>query len=171
MIIPITLSDASITEAINRLNTYRNSLEYRTQDLVSRLGNLGLTVVSAMYSTAEYPGTNDVRVSVEFGENTCTIHADGKAVAFIEFGAGINYPEGQYAGQVGALPHGMYGKHQGANPKGWAYYGEAGTGRVREIKPGLYRTKGNPPLNAFPAAVETIRDQVETIVKEVFGNG
>lgn len=171
MNIKVPLTTEGIYDAINSLLTYKDDLKYRTQDLVNRLGNLGLTVVSAMYSTAEYPGTNDVRVTVEFGENTCTIHANGQAVAFIEFGAGINYPEGQYAGQVGALPHGMYGKHQGANPKGWAYYGEAGTGRVREIKPGLYRTKGNPPLNAFPATVETIRDQVETIVKEVFGNG
>ena len=106
-------------------------------------------------------------------DNTCTIIAEGKAVAFIEFGTGAHHN-----GYGGVLPpgvgaHGSYGKGQGANRR-WYYYGESGNAGtpVKQVdgKGQLNYTDGNEPAMAMWGAVEEMASQVEATWREVWNS-
>ena len=169
MNINIQLNTQSINDAIARLEAYQNSLQSKCAEFAKRMGELGLDVVRAAYDAASYAGTNDIEVHLEFEGNKCKIVANGSALGFIEFGTGVAYPLGQYAGQVGAPPHGTYGKRRGATGKKWVYEGDPGNlGEPDTKRPGLVWTRGNPPANAFPQAVEAMKAEAERIAKEVF---
>lgn len=103
--ITVELSNESINHAIRELRAYRQRLEDGVSQFCQRLAELGAEILNVTYSNATYAGTNDITVSVEPGTNVATLKADGSTVAFIEFGTGVNYPIGQYAGQAGAPPH------------------------------------------------------------------
>lgn len=169
MNISIRMNSESIEDAIKRLEDYEHTMRQKCQELSKRLAQLGMDVVNATYVGAAYAGTNDIEVHLEFADNRCTIVANGSALGFIEFGTGIAYPLGEYASQAGAPPHGTYGQGRGATGKKWVYKGEPGTiGEPDSKRPGLVWTKGNPPANAFPAAVKEIQEQAVEIAKEVF---
>ena len=168
MSINIRLSPASIDSAIRRLERYGRSMQDRCNELSRRLGEIGLDVVNATYVGAAYAGTNDINVHLEFDNNRCRIVANGTVLGFIEFGTGITYPLGEFADQAGAPPHGTYGQGRGNQSK-WVYRGEAGNlGEPDAHRPGLVWTSGNPPANAFPAAVREIQEQAQEIAREVF---
>lgn len=169
MNIKIQLNDASINAAIARLENYSNSLQQKCAEFARRMGELGLDIVRAAYTGAYYAGTNDIEVHLEFEENKCKIVANGSALGFIEFGTGIAYPLGEYAGQVNAPPHGTYGEKRGSTGNKWVYKGDPGNiGQPDSKRPDLVWTRGNPPANAFPQAVEAMRAEAERIAKEVF---
>lgn len=163
-----TLSSQSLEQMINELRAEETGLTDKCRRLCSRLAEIGVSVVRTVYSVADYAGTNDVVVSFEVAQEGATIIANGQSVAFLEFGTGVSYPLGEYAAQAGAPPHGSYGKGKG-NQKIWGYYGEQGTlGIPVKGRDDLYLTHGNPPANAFPQAVATIKESFIRIAKEVF---
>lgn len=169
--IVVPLSQSGIDNAIKQLTEYQRQLDSKRNDLITRLGQLGLTVMNVTLTGWAYPGTNDVTVTAEFNGDTCTIMAKGRAVAFIEFGTGILHPTGAYHGVAGADPHGTYGHHQGSNPKGWIYKGEQGDPSLSIPVPGkdgVWRTWGNDPANAFPKTIEEIKKNVQRVAREVF---
>lgn len=167
--ITVELSNESINHAIRELRAYRQRLEDGVSQFCQRLAELGAEILNVTYSNATYAGTNDITVSVEPGTNVATLKADGSTVAFIEFGTGVNYPIGQYAGQAGAPPHGSYGKHHGATGKTWTYHGSPGTSG-QHVRGDVYRTDGNPPADAFPAAVNNMSNEYTRIAREVWAN-
>ena len=155
--ITIDLSAKSIDSAIKEVRKYKAWVLEKEKDLRQRLAMLGASVASIKFSTAIYNGTNDVTVRVEDDGSTATIYAEGKSVAFIEFGAGAKHGYGHpQAGEFGVGP-GTYpdGKGNWDNPKGWYI-------------PGGEHTYGNPPAQAMYSAVQTITEQVTMIAKEVF---
>ena len=169
MNIKIQLNSASIDAAIASIESYQNSLKQRCAEFAKRMGELGLDVVRAAYVGASYAGTNDIEVHLEFEDNKCKIVANGSTLGFIEFGTGVAYPLGEFAGQVNAPPHGTYGQKRGATGNKWVYKGDPGNlGEPDSKRPGLVWTKGNPPANAFPKAVEAMKAEAERIAKEVF---
>ena len=169
MKISIKLNTSSIDNAIAQVEEYKASMEQKCAEFARRLGELGLDVVRAAYVGAAYAGTNDIEVHLEFEGNACKIVASGSTLGFIEFGTGVAYPLGEFADQAGAPPHGSYGQHRGATGKKWIYKGDPGNlGEPDSKRPGLVWTKGNPPANAFPQAVEAMRTEAERIAKEVF---
>ena len=113
-------------------------------------------------------------------DKTCTIVAEGKAVAFIEFGTGVTHRGWGAAGTVGPLPlpdnigeHGTYGKENGKH-KRWYYYGEPGNAGtpVKEVdgKGQLNYTSGNDAAMAMWGAVEEMASQVEATWREVWNS-
>jgi len=178
MTINVRLSSDGINSAIQSLRDYQSTMSARLNDLVGRLGQVGVSVINAQLLSAAYAGAKGaISVRTEFTGNTsCVIRISGEKVAFIEFGAGVRFPEGDYSAAADACPHGTYGMMQGANPKGWVYKGEEGTGgysipvmtKRGEVRPGVWRTWGNPPANSVTAGVTEIQRQVDTIVREVF---
>ena len=164
-------SAASLNAAVAQLNDYAERFNDMCAEVCDKLAAIGEDVLNATYSAAGYTGINDISVSKEPVEGGCRLSANGSALGFIEFGTGAGYPLGDYAGQVGAPAHGTYGKGKGANPP-WKYIGEPGNmGEVIASTPRgtLVRTSGNPPANAFPAAVEAMRASFGVVVQEVFG--
>lgn len=169
MKISIKLNSASIDSAITKVEAYRDLFEQKCAEFARRLCELGLDVVQAAYTGAYYAGTNDIEVHLEFEGNSCKVVANGSALGFIEFGTGIAHPLGEFAEQAGAPPHGTYGQKRGATGKKWLYKGDPGTiGQVDAKNPSLVWTRGNPPANAFPQAVDAMKAEAERIAKEVF---
>lgn len=167
------VSIRGIDSVIRRINGTGGGITEKTKQLIEKLAKIGLNVASVKFSEAQYDGTNDVEVSVEWdGDNHCIIHADGNAVAFIEFGTGVHYTESHPdANRFGAI-RGGFGYGLGKFDK-WRYRGDPGTHGDLQDDPtlphfGWVVTYGNPPARAMYDAGKEIRNKIEETVKEVF---
>ena len=165
------LDERSIDNAIEMIDMYTHRIESKKQELITKLGEIGLSVLELRFSNFYYAGENDIKVHIDVeGYDKVVITAQGKALCFIEFGTGVLFTRDQnpYTKDFG-FERGTYGKGKGSNPKGWTYYGEQGTaGEAVPGKPGVYRTYGNSSANAFPEAVERMLSMILVIAKEVF---
>jgi hypothetical protein len=171
--IKVRLSDAGLRDAERQIQEYKATLNQKAQEFVRALADKGLDVAKVRFASAEYAGSNDVSCRVEQNGNTCTIVAEGKSVAFIEFGTGAHH--NGYGGELppGVGAHGSYGKGQGANRR-WYYYGDPGNAGtpVKQVdgKGQLNYTDGNEPAMAMWGAVEEMASQVEATWREVWNS-
>jgi hypothetical protein len=160
-VIKCDLSEQGIANAIKELKRFKQEFLDREKRLLEGLAEIGLKEASVRFTTAMYDGTNDVSVHLDTSKNGYTIVADGQAVAFIEFGAGVYhngsepYPNPRPQGVVGI---GEYGKGKGKQ-KAWGYYDENDE---------LVITRGNPAAMPMWYASEEIKNSVLKVVKEVF---
>lgn len=151
----------SIAAAIKQLEQYKKDFLVKEELFVRRLAEIGVSVASAGFATADYDGENDVQVRMEFAGNRATVIAEGETVGFIEFGTGIKHPEWDNSGMAYTPPpHGSYGKGKGANPKGW--YFSVGEGAAAR------HTYGNPPAEAMRTARDTMIERITQIAREVW---
>lgn len=180
MKIKVRLSDAGLRDAERQIQEYKTTLNKKARAFAFRLSWLGLEVAKVRFANAEYAGSNDVKCHINQKDNTCTIVAEGKAVAFIEFGTGVTHQGWGAAGTVGPLPlpdnigeHGTYGKENGKH-KRWYYYGDPGNaGTYVNTVPGkgqLNYTSGNDAAMAMWGAVEEMASQVEATWREVWNS-
>lgn len=173
MKIKVRLSDAGLRDAERQIQVYKATLNQKAQEFAKALADKGLDVAKVRFANAEYAGSNDVSCRVEQNGNTCSIIADGKAVAFIEFGTGVMHSA--YGGELpdGVGEHGTYGKENGKH-KRWYYYGESGNSGtpVKEVdgKGQLNYTSGNDAAMAMWGAVEEMASQVEATWREVWSS-
>ena len=160
--IKCTLDNDDIARAIKELKQYKKDFLKREKQLLEGLAQIGLKEASVRFTTAMYDGTNDVSVKLDKANNGYVIVADGEAVAFIEFGAGVYhntsepYPNPRPDGIVGI---GEYGKGKGKQ-KAWGYKNENDE---------VVITRGNPAAMPMWYASEEIKNSVLKVVKEVFG--
>lgn len=150
----------SITDAINQLKQYKKDFLAKEEIFVRRLAEIGVSVASTGFATADYDGINDVVVTLEQQGNRAAVIASGETVGFIEFGTGIRYPEWDNTGMEYTPPkHGTYGKGYGARPKGW--YFSQGVGAAQH-------TYGNQPAEAMRTARDVMIEKVIQIAREVW---
>lgn len=161
--IRISLSQASITQAIQELEQFKSLLEAKTKALNERLANIALAEAESCFSGAMYDGDNDVRLTAEPTNTGWRITAQGRAVFFIEFGAGVHYngdggayPEERPQGIVGI---GQYGKGLGKNDS-WRYKASNGV---------VVKTHGNPAAMPMFKGREAVIAAINDVVREVFG--
>ena len=158
----MSLSSKSIDKAIKELRAYRDSLDAKKDKLFEELANIGVKEASLRFTTAIYDGVNDSSVTLETIQNGYCIRAEGRAVAFIEFGAGVYhnpsepYPDPRPEGIVGI---GEYGKGLGKR-QAWGFRDESGE---------LVITHGNPAAMPMWYASEEMRRAIKNKFKEVFG--
>ena len=151
----------SIAQAEKLVRQYKTDFERKEQEFVRRLAEIGVSIASAGFSTADYDGVNDVVVGLQKTENGYAVVASGKTVGFIEFGTGVRYPEWDGSDvEYTPPPHGSYGKGQGKNPWGWWFRGSEGA--VAQ------HTYGNMPAEAMLTARNQMIEQVTAIAREVF---
>ncbi len=161
-VIKCSLNEKDIDRAINELNRYKREFLKKEKRLLEGLAEIGIKEASVRFTTAMYDGINDVSVKLDATNNGYAIVAEGRAVAFIEFGAGVYhntgepYPNPRPAGIVGI---GEYGKGHGKR-KAWGYKNENNE---------LVITRGNPAAMPMWYASEEIKNSVLRIAKEVFG--
>ncbi len=161
-IIKCTLDKQDIARAIKELKAYKREFLKKEKQLLEGLAEIGLKEASVRFTTAMYDGTNDVSVKLDGKNNRYVIVAEGKAVAFIEFGAGVYhntgepYPNPRPNGIVGI---GEYGKGKGKQ-RAWGYLNENNE---------VVITRGNPAAMPMWYASEEIKNSILKIVKEVFG--
>lgn len=167
--ITVELSKEGIKNLRDTIQRYRDSLNQRCARLVTRLADVGMRRASEGFSGAQYDGVNDVSVTVDrVDDDIIRVVANGEAVAFIEFGAGITMGGGHpRAGALGFGPGTYPGEGHWNNPKGWTYHGERGSNGIW-VRNDVYRTRGNPPAMAMEQATQEMVQQVITIAEEVF---
>lgn len=161
-VIKVELSEQGIEKAIAEHKSFKEEFLKKEKRLLEGLGEIGLKEASVRFTTAMYDGTNDVSVQLNETDKGYAIVAEGKAVAFIEFGAGVYhntgepYPNPRPAGIVGI---GEYGQGKGKR-KAWGYKNENDE---------LVITRGNPAAMPMWYASEEIKSSVLRVVREVFG--
>jgi hypothetical protein len=161
-IIKLSLSVDSIDNAIAELKAFRGSLDRKKDKLLEELANIGVREASVRFTTAMYDGVNDSSVTLETTSDGYVIKAEGHAVAFIEFGAGVYhnsgepYPNPRPSGIVGI---GEYGKGHGKR-QAWGFKDDSGE---------LVITHGNPAAMPMWYASEEMRSKILKIAREVFG--
>ena len=161
-VIKCKLDEQDINRAIKELERYKQEFLKREKRLIEGLAEIGLKEASVRFTTAMYDGTNDVSVRLDTSNNGYVIVAEGQAVAFIEFGAGVYhntsepYPNPRPNGIVGI---GEYGQGKGKQ-KAWGYKNENDE---------LVITRGNPAAMPMWYASEEIKNSVMKVVREVFG--
>lgn len=153
--ITVDLSERGIDRLIKKLDEYEKWMNRKVQEFVNRLAQEGVQIAQIGFSSAQYDGTNDVTVTVENrGETVAAVVATGKAVLFIEFGAGYlmgyGHPEPMEYGP-GTYP----GKGHWDDPDGWYFaHGQ--------------KSYGNPPAAAMYNARKELEQRLTDIAKEVF---
>lgn len=149
----------SISEAIKKLNDYKQDFETKEIEFVKRLAEIGVSVASTGFALADYDGVNDVQVTMTQSGESAVVTAFGETVGFIEFGTGVKFPEWDASG-MGYTPskHGTYGKGKGKNPHGW--YFKQGTS--------VRHTYGNQPAEAMRTARDAMVERVIQIAREVW---
>jgi hypothetical protein len=159
----MNVSSSSIRAAITELESFRDSIDSKLDKLLKKLGEIGVKEASVRFTTAIYDaGVNDSSVTLESIKDGYCIKAEGKAVAFIEFGAGVYhnhgepYPNPRPAGIVGI---GEYGLGHGKR-KAWGFKDESGE---------LHVTHGNPAAMPMWYASEEMRNAIKSKFLEVFG--
>ena len=173
MKIKVRLSDAGLRDAECQIQEYKATLNKKAQEFAKALADKGLDVAKVRFANAQYAGSNDVSCHVEQNGAACSIIAEGKSVAFIEFGTGVMHSA--YGGELpdGVGEHGTYGKENGKH-KRWYYYGESGNAGtpVKEVdgKGQLNYTSGNDAAMAMWGAVEEMASQVEATWREVWSS-
>ena len=161
-VIKMSLSVESIDNAMKELWEYQYSLNAKKNKILEELANIGVQEASVRFTTAMYDGVNDSSVTLDTVDNGYCIRAEGKAVAFIEFGAGVYhnpsepYPNPRPSGIVGI---GEYGKGRGKR-QAWGFRDESGE---------LVITHGNPAAMPMWYASEEMRSKILKIAQEVFG--
>lgn len=171
-------STSDIQRALTELKAYQEWVDKKTRQIAEQLSLIGIQDASIRFATAQYDGTNNVHVRTEESSNgdtyIYTIIAEGQAVCFIEFGAGVYhnstpYPLEKPEGVVGI---GEYGKGKGKQNY-WGYYGEPGSnGRVVTKKNGkqVVITHGNPAAMPMYYGSSEMKQKILSIAKEVFGS-
>lgn len=173
MKIKVRLSDAGLRDAERQIQEYKATLNKKAQEFAKALADKGLDVAKIRFANAQYAGSNDVSCHVEQNGAACSIIAEGKSVAFIEFDTGVMHSA--YGGELpnGVGEHGTYGKENGKH-KRWYYYGETGNAGtpVKEVdgKGQLNYTSGNDAAMAMWGAVEEMASQVEATWREVWNS-
>ena len=163
------LSLESISKAIKDLEQYNAWVTQKTEILLKKLAEIGLQEAQVRFNNAVYAGERDVQVSVSAIDNGFSVTAQGEAVCFIEFGAGVYYnPTEPYpiSRPDGIVGIGEYGNGNGKR-KGWVYDGEAGNGG-KVLENGKVFTRGNIAAMPMWNARKKMLESVSKIAKEVF---
>lgn len=159
MKIDCTLSAASISAAIRKLEQYKQSLTGKSEKLVRKLGEKGVEYANAYL---EHDDTGETRSSIQYTHKgqSGTVSVGGAAV-WIEFGTGVianagNTPHPK-RDEVGAVPWGEYGRGYGKGV--WEfpsrYYGWTATEGI--------------PMNPFMyLSSQALRQELTEIAKEAF---
>lgn len=158
--VSVPLSDDGIKKLQNKLDEYTKWVERKSNELAQRLASLGAVSASIGFSQALYDGANDVTISVQHtGDRSYVVKADGKAVLFIEFGAGYLMGFGHPLMDEMDMGPGTYpGKGHWNDPNGW-FFRQDGN---------LIHSYGNPPNAPMYNAVKNVEQELQRVVNEVF---
>ena len=166
--ITIELSPSSCQKALKELQAYQAKFKSKLDEICKRLADFGLTKAQMYYASALYDGVKDVTVTVEKIENGYAVKASGATVLFLEFGAGVHYPNDHpKAGELG-ISHGSYGKGLGNNDY-WFYTGQPGNagGELAHGHKNSTITHGNPANMSLYKASRDMRGEIQRIAQEV----
>lgn len=161
-VLEIDINDkASIDRALARIDKIKDNIDH-INDRIKQLADMGVEVASAAFLMALLNRDNNAycKVSTVANENGYSILAEGRQIAFMEFGTGVYYNgNGSYPGEIpdGIVGIGEYGKGQGKNDEWFNPFGAYMTH-------GQYRTAG------MYEAYKTVVEQAVNIIEEIFND-
>lgn len=165
--VSINLSYKDIEYLKGMFGDAKKAVNRMTDELCRRLANMGMANAKLHFFEALYDGINDADVTVEKRSNGYAVVADGNSVLFIEFGAGVHYPDSHP--EANGLTHGSYGKGYGKNDY-WFYTGMPGNagGERADGRINTTITHGNPANMPMYQTVKDLEGELERMIKEVF---
>lgn len=169
-VIKFSLSASSVNDAIKELESYKQDLERKCNELTEKLAEKGVEIARAQIISLDAVFNGDLLASIHSESresNIWAVVADDESAAFVEFGTGTVGAASPYTGQ---LPEGVSwayasGKkiRQFANGKvGWIYPGDDGN---------YYFTEGMPSRPFMYNTANELQEKVVDVAREVFGNG
>ena len=161
MKIRISLSEASIDEAIKKVEAYKNDLDRKAQELCKRLADMGALYAEWNFEGVLYAGDIDYNITVDrIDEHTYAIKASGETVLLMEFGSGVKHGYGHPQAAEFKMGPGTYpnGKGHWNDPTGW-WFGEKGN---------WTHTYGNAPGMPMYNAAKDLRREILDVAREVF---
>jgi hypothetical protein len=158
------LTVPDLTKLIRDVEEQKKLLQAKTDELASRLAEIGAELASIEFDAAQYDGLKDCTVTVEHrGDGHYAVIADGEAVLFIEFGAGATYGYGHPEADTYGMGPGTYpgGKGHWDDPRGWWYKDDAGIS---------HHTYGTAPAMPMYNAVKYLEQHINEIWQEVLAD-
>lgn len=175
------LDPDSIDKAVRDLVEYRKKLNARITKFTAALAEIGRARARELFDNVKYDGDPKVEVTADQTDKGWVISADGAAVCFLEFGAGVyyndsnmNYPANR---PEGLSEIGTYGEGRGKY-KAWGFYDTEGTatlgndGTRIQFDDGrvLIVTHGNPAYMPMYYASNLMRQEIVKLAKEIFSD-
>ena len=160
---------ASINAAIAELKKYSKSLKGKAKALTEQLADRGVEMAQSDFNSAPYDGARDVTVTKTEMATGHRVTATGETALFIEFGAGVHYPDSHpEAGRFGMI-HGTYGQGKGKNDY-WFYTGQPDNagGVLVNGRSNTTITHGNPPSMTMYNTEKDLVEQIGEVAKEIF---
>jgi hypothetical protein len=165
--VSIDLSYKDIEYVKGMFGDAKKAINNMLDELCKRLAYMGMEKAKLHFFEALYDGVNDAEVTVEKRSDGYAVMANGNSVLFIEFGAGIHYPNNHP--EANGIEHGAYGKGNGKKDY-WFYTGQPGNaggerayGRINTTI-----THGNPANMPMYNTVKDLEGELERMIKEVF---
>lgn len=146
------ISAQGISNAIRKLESYRNELIRKNEELVRRLTEEGAEVADFRYG-------GSVKVDHDTQGNHGTITANGEQVVFMEFGAGLTtldneFSEAEFPFEISEGSYSRENAHMYENLGFWIF----GNRLYRNVE----------PRQGMMTALDTMEREAETIAAEVF---
>ncbi len=87
--IRVPLTESGIDDALSQLEQYKRDFPNKCEKFIEELALVGQRVAAGAFAKGALEDATDATVTVEKTAGGWTIHAIGKDVVFIEFGAGV----------------------------------------------------------------------------------
>ena len=162
----IQLNGKGIDAMIRGVGAYQKWLVRKSNELARRLAEMGVVNASIEFSRAFYVGNNDTQMSLERrGDGRYAVVAQGEAVLFIEFGAGLLAQQGGGHPEPHGFGAGTYpGKGHWDDPNGWYLP------KDKWQADGTKHSYGNVPAMAMYGTVKELERELDRVVREVFAS-
>lgn len=147
----------SVDNAIAKVNSYKNSLQEKANEICSKLAVIGAQVVEYAYY-----GDEDYEVSCITNGNSSMIIAEGSEVLFLEFGTGIYTEDHTGEMETEGLPPIFPGSYSQLEGRGFFRPGHEYWFFQHKKYVGAYPTRG------FYMASQEMKEQAVEIAKKVF---
>lgn len=149
------LNPSSIIRAEREINKILKSFDRKVDTFIQEIGKIGQQAAKGAYGSA-------IDVTLVREDKGVTISANGKAVAFLEFGAGsMTNSSNRYALEMPFLVYrGSYsdetkGEYQATHYNYWHFGGK----EITYVE----------PRNGMQKAYEAMMNEFDSVVKRVFG--
>lgn len=175
--IRVQLNSHSINNAIQEIEKEKRRIREGAEQVLKLLSERGVEVAKAQLSghtyTGETIGSVKIDLSAEGHVAKAEISIGGSAILFLEFGAGLIGYGHPRAAEFGMGPGTYPGNGNWDNPGGWYYPTTDAALAVHTDKYGQMWafSRGTQPLQPMEMMSQYIQQNVNAVVKEVFGNG
>lgn len=172
--IHLSLNSRSFQELYKELDALKADLAIKQERLIEKLADRGIQVMRTALSNHIYTGETIDSIEVDVETNgTRTVGAisvGGRAIMFLEFGAGLVGYGHPRAGEFGLGPGTYPGTGHWNKPGGWWYPTNDPALAIQTDKYGQMWafSRGQRPLQPVHQATEYMKRVVAEVAKEVF---